>query len=300
MNNCTNPRVLPVWVRVVILYMASSSILSCALSKAIYLGPNDFSQRAGSLPAGETYYADDVNYAEDINGRLPDAVYIKTRTQSFNLYHYYIVREGLVWYKSIDPENEPKDWTLFAGNGLPKNAKSIMEISADADELVALSDEGNFYRYCFDRTIAHKSNEWLDKQGWPEPKQLYFDMRTSKNLSWAIGKRNKHVLYYEDPFGNQHHNGTMEIVTTYVLLEDGQEICYCDPGLPSDFSRNYIGPERGAFIAVSLSASASTMFVINDKGEMYTRLADFDTIGCDPMWFKYTYVPYKFCDKFNI
>jgi hypothetical protein len=26
---------------------------------------------------------------------------------------------------------------------------------------------------------------------------------------------------------------------------------------------------------------------------MYTRLADFDTIGCDPMWFKYTYVPYK-------
>jgi hypothetical protein len=35
------------------------------------------------------------------------------------------------------------------------------------------------------------------------------------------------------------------------------------------------------------------MFVINEAGEMYTRLADFDTTGCDPMWFKYTYVPYK-------
>jgi hypothetical protein len=85
----------------------------------------------------------------------------------------------------------------------------------------------------------------------------------------------------------------MEIATTYALLEDGQEICYADPGLPTDFSRNYIGPDRGAFKAVALSASASTMFVINKAGEMYTRLADFDIIGCNPMLFKYTYIPYK-------
>ncbi|MCL2473094.1 MAG: hypothetical protein FWF26_05380, partial [Treponema sp.] len=78
-----------------------------------------------------------------------------------------------------------------------------------------------------------------------------------------------------------------------VLLDDGQEICYADTGLPSDFSRNYIGPERGTFKAVSLSASASTMFVINDAGEMYTRLADFDTIGGDSMGYQYTYIPYK-------
>jgi hypothetical protein len=100
-------------------------------------------------------------------------------------------------------------------------------------------------------------------------------------------------LYYEDPFGNQHHNGSMEIATTYVLLGDGQEICYADTGLPGDFSRNYVGPERGAFKAVALSASASTMFVINAAGEMYTRIADFDIVGCDPMLFKYTYVPYQ-------
>jgi hypothetical protein len=85
----------------------------------------------------------------------------------------------------------------------------------------------------------------------------------------------------------------MEIATTYVLLEAGQEICYADTGLPPDFSRNYLGPERGAFKAAALSASASTMFVINKEGEMYTRLADFDTTGCDPLWFKYTYIPYK-------
>jgi hypothetical protein len=238
---------------------------------------------------------------ESINGIFPEAVYIKTRTQTFNTYHYYILQDGLIWYKSIDGKKKPFDWTLFQKTGLPHNfwhigfnkPKKIVEISADADELVALSDEGGFYRFCFDIVIAHKSDVWLDRQGWPVEEQLFLDERTAKNRAWAFGKRNSHVLYYEDSFGNQHHNGTMEIATTYILLEDGQEICYADTGLRSDYSRNYIGPERGAFKAIALSVSASTMFVMNDAGEMYTRIADFDIIGCDPMWFKYTYIPYK-------
>jgi hypothetical protein len=266
---------------------------SCAISKALYLGEDIYSSKTGPQSAN-------INN-EDIHGVSPEAVYIKTRTQTFNTYHYYILNDGLIWYKSIDGSQEPAGWTLFQDTGLPHNSwkrgfnkpEKIVEISADADELVALSDEGGFYRYCFDKTISRKSNVWFDRKGWPNEEQLYLDRRAAKNLAWALGKRNAQVLYYEDPFGNQHHNGTMEIATTYVLLEDGQEICYNDTGLPCDFSRNYIGPERGAFKAVSLSASASTMFVINEAGEMYTRLADFDTIGCDPMWFKYTYVPYE-------
>jgi hypothetical protein len=238
---------------------------------------------------------------EDINGILPDAVYIKTRTQTFNTYHYYVLYQGLIWYKSIgsDDGKGPQNWVLFQKTGLPHawrpgfpKPKRIVEIAADADELVALSEEGVFYRYCFDITIAHRSNVWLDKWGWPVAERLYLDKYVAHNIAWTMGKRNSHVLYYEDPFGNQHHNGTMEIATTYMLLEDGQEIRYADTGLRGDFSRNFIGPERGAFKAVSLSASASTMFMINDAGEMYTRIADFDTAGFDPMFFKYTYIPY--------
>jgi hypothetical protein len=238
---------------------------------------------------------------EDINGIFPGAVYIKTRTQTFNSYHYYIIRDGLIWYKSNDNTKEPRDWELFEKTGLPHDPwkfsfarpKKIVNISADADELAALSEDGRFYRFCFDPIIARKTNTWFDRQGWPVEEQLFLDDRTADNTAWALGKRNAHVLYYEDPFGNQHHNGTMEIATTYVLLEDGQEICFADTGLPSDFSRNYLGPERGTFKAIALSASASTMFVMNDAGEMYTRIADFDIIGCDPMFFKYTYIPYK-------
>ncbi|MCL2477905.1 MAG: hypothetical protein FWF22_00280 [Treponema sp.] len=268
--------------------------ISCALTKNLYLGSNDYSQRPGT-PSEEELGT------QNINGYFPDQVYIKTRTQTFNVYHYYILSEGRIWYKSIDPDTEPKDWTLFDDTGLPhrslypgfKNPAAITEISADADELVAVSAEGNFYRYCFDPILTRKSKVWFDRQGWPTEEQLYFDTRTSNNLSWSLGKRNNHVLYTEDIFGNQHNNGLLEIATIYVLLNDGQEICYADSGLPSDFSRNFIGPERGKFISAALSASASTMFVINDVGEMYTRLADFDVTGSNPMGFEYTYVPFK-------
>ncbi|MDR2491494.1 MAG: hypothetical protein LBD20_08860 [Spirochaetaceae bacterium] len=259
---------------------------SCALSKAIYLGRDTYTQRAAPSFSGERYNA------ENVNGVFPESVYIKTRTQTFNTYHYYILHEGRIWYKSIDGEKTPSAWTLFEKTGLPRTGSTVAEISADADEIIALTTGGVFYRYCFDKTIAHKSNVWLETYGWPAQERLALDERVAKNTSWAVGKRNSHVLYYEDSFGNQHHNGTMEIVTIYALLEDGQEICYADTGLPLDFSRNFIGPERGAFKAAALQASASTMFVINQAGEMYTRLADFDTAGCDPMWFKYTYIPY--------
>ncbi|MDR1099415.1 MAG: hypothetical protein LBL28_02930 [Treponema sp.] len=280
----------------VIAALAASLLLSaCALSKAIYVGKDSYADRAGPQPV-ET-----LDEAGELNGVFPQAVYIKTRTQTFNSYQYYLLRDGLIWHKGIDDREGPAEWTLMTKTGLPHNGwqpnfnkpKRIVEISADADELVAISEEGAFYRYCFDRTIAHKSRVWLDRQGWPNEEQLYLDSRTARNLSWALGKRNPQALYYEDPFGNQHHNGTMEIATTYALLEDGQEICYADTGLPGDFSRNFIGPERGAFKAAALSASGSTMFVINDAGEMYTRIADFDIAGCDPMLFSYTYVPYQ-------
>ena len=269
----------------------SFTMLSCAISKAIYLGSDDYTRRTPSSISAEN------RIMENINGIFPETVYIKTRTQTFNTYHYYILYEGRIWFKSINSENEPNNWTLFMSTGLPhktsginfNRTNEIVEISADADELMALSIEGYIYSYRFDLTPSLNAKTWKDRQGWPVEESLYFDHRCSKNRSWALGRRNSHVLYYEDIFGNEHHWGINGISTIYILLEDGQEICYGDSGLPGDFSRNFIGPERGSFKAVSLSASASTMFLINDAGEMYTRLVDFDTIGKDPLFFDYTY-----------
>jgi hypothetical protein len=111
-----------------------------------YLRPRH-SFDTGAFPAGfsaPSYSAEDINGPVS-TGAFPDAVYIKTRTQTFNTYHYYILRDGLIWYKNIVPEKEPKDRTLFEKTGLPHNnekpgfhrTNAIAEISADADELLA-------------------------------------------------------------------------------------------------------------------------------------------------------------------
>ena len=41
-------------------------------------------------------------------------------------------------------------------------------------------------------------------------------------------------------------------------------------------------PRKNQFVAASLSASASTIFVIDAAGNSFTRLADFDTTGHNP------------------
>jgi hypothetical protein len=247
------------------------------------------------LPLSQDRYA-----REDINGPLPDRITLKTRMQSFNSYHSYALRDGRIWYKGLSRATGPTEWSLFMKTGLPHNEKQtdfhtprkIVELSADGDELFALSDEGWLYRIVFDKGYSRKRNYWYDLLGWPTAAPLQMDGAVATNRGWAIGKRNRAVRYYEDIFGNQHHYGTIGILTNYVLMADGQEIRFADVGLPSDFSRTLLGPERGAFIAENISASASTIFLIGAAGEMYTRLADFDTIGCDPMFFKYTYEPY--------
>src|SRR5439155_381971 len=50
-----------------------------------------------------------------------------------------------------------------------------------------------------------------------------------------------------------------------------------------------IGPERGRVRAVDMSASGSTVFVINRFGDMFTRLYDFDISGPDSFFLDYSY-----------
>ncbi|WP_245540198.1 hypothetical protein [Sediminispirochaeta bajacaliforniensis] len=245
-----------------------------------------------SFPLSEKQYLE-----EDINGHLPETIYIKTRTQTFNTNYNFILVDGRIYYKSKDEETKPTNWALLTKTGLPHrrfslnfhHASRIVEISADADELMALSDEGVFYRIKLGYSLRQRKERWYDVQGWPYQSQLKINPLVVGNRAWSIGIRNDQVLWYEDIYHNQHHYGTMGINTIYVLGKEGQEIRFADTGLPSDFSHNLLGPERGSFIAESISASASTMFLINAAGEMYTRLADFDTIGSDPMFYKYTY-----------
>ena len=251
-----------------------------------------------------------VDASANVNGRLPEQVYIKTLTQTFCRDYQFCIVDGRIYYKLMpgaeysNPGLVETDWQLLGETGLPTPRKAsdfplpteIVEISADADTLLAFDSDGGMYQMFTNTNAPGRPFEWIWDFGWPERTHLVQNQLVKNKRAWASAARRQDVLWHEDIYGNPHHYGTMGIETIYFLTEDGQHIRFTDSGLPADFSRSLQGPEEGTFIAENLSASASTLFVINKAGTMYTRLADFDTIGCDPMFFKYTYerLPQKY------
>ena len=234
--------------------------------------------------------------SQDVGGLLPEKVYIRTMTQSYCQYYDFVLVDGRIYGKKTGGGN----WELFKNTGLPYSAPSnfmnrfktperICSICADGDSLYAMDSDGYLY-YCYlNKFSTAPYMQWQKRQGFPANKQFRVTELIQNFRSWSMGARRSEVMWQEDIYGNPHHYGTMGIETYYFLSEDGRQIRFCDSGLPQDTSRIIMGPKDGAFISESLSASASTLFVIGNQGTMYTRLIDFDTMGCDPIFFQYTY-----------
>lgn len=231
--------------------------------------------------------------AENINGALPEKIYVNTLTQVSSFGFDFCLQDGRIYHKK-SKENE---WSLMPPEGLPFSEtdesfihpEKIVEIAADADCLYAFSNAGVLYRYYFRKIKTELVRTWIMNFGWPLPSVLKQNILVSDKRGWGMAVRREDILWYEDIYGNQHHYGTMGLETLYFLSADGRSIHFTDSGLPADFSHLIQGPEDGRFVAENISVSGSTIFLINENGEMYTRLIDFDTMGCDPMFFKYTY-----------
>ena len=234
-----------------------------------------------------------------INGYMPETVHVSTLTQAFCKGYSFSLHDGRIWMKQ-DGEHE---WALFLDTGLPHRTGSrrlsgnewfdppntVQEICADADCIYVYDDNGQIYRCYLDDTTADPAFTWFNNFGFPKKQIFKLNALVAGKRGWGMGVRRKDILWYEDIFGNQHHFGTMGLETLYYLTADGREIRFTDSGLPADFSRTILGPERGSFIARNISVSGDTLFLINDYGEMYTRLIDFDTMGSDPIFFTYSY-----------
>ncbi|HNX60926.1 MAG TPA: hypothetical protein PKK43_17630, partial [Spirochaetota bacterium] len=94
------------------------------------------------------------------------------------------------------------------------------------------------------------------------------------------------VSYWEDADGNRTEFGFT--ATIYVVDPDGQRIRYTDTGLPMSWHKAFASPERGRFIIEEISAAASTVFVVNRTGKMYTRMMDYEMEGgCPALKFVY-------------
>ena len=218
----------------------------------------------------------------------PDKVYFRTSTRSFNVKYYVALHEGQIWVKpNEEMTGDSGEWQLLGATGKPSGNKLtnfgvpdlIEKISADGVHLMAISDSGNFYRGSDMTTNIHDYFTWTDEWGGVGANGPGMVTEFSIKSGWSVSDSHPFgVKQYEDPNGTVHDVGA-GVAHVYRLSEDGYRLHFNDWWLPNDWSREICTPQRGVFKAVNISVSASTIFLISENGEMYTRLYDFDTGG---------------------
>jgi len=218
---------------------------------------------------------------------LPEQLTLKTPTQTFTTTHEVALHDGRLWWRRLGGK-----WTLLPPDGLPaprgrlealkelaadlpvlpapfRRPERIEAISADGDNLIAIGPGGTVY-YAKLSTL-----EWVDDWG---PSGMKGPLSVKGLDAYAMSHRK---IPYEDLDGNP-HPVSAGVTTLYGLRDGGRSLVYADPWLPPKFERVICLPERGRFVASALSASASTVFVMDASGKSYTRLVDFDIHGDNP------------------
>ncbi|MFH1466518.1 MAG: hypothetical protein ABIO70_19190 [Pseudomonadota bacterium] len=223
---------------------------------------------------------------------LPDRVHLRTATTSFNTDWYVALLDGVIWVKpNEETTGEEGDWRLLGAEGLPDGDRldnwgppaAIAELSSDGVHLHALSEAGHFYRGSDMTTDIHDYFEWTDAWGGLTGTGDGLSREFSTRCGWDVSDSHPFgVASYEDTNGTSHSVGA-GVAHLYRLGEEGRRIFFNDWYLPNDWSRQICGPERGTFQALDISVSASTIFLVGHRGELYTRLYDFDTGGENPL-----------------
>ncbi|MEV6064392.1 hypothetical protein AB0L62_30720 [Nocardia asteroides] len=214
---------------------------------------------------------------------LPDQVYLRGTTESFNRRWSFAARDGNVYVKEAAAQG---GWRAVALPGCL--AGTIAGVSADDDEVMMIDRDGRFVT--MDHALsAPKDWNWSSRYGtplWTGPGNTLPPGALS--WSWSVLSPNEdHV--WTDTAGNEHPVGGAKVSHVFALTHGGQRIQYVDPWLPVDHSYEMGLPFGGRFQAVALSTSASTSLIVNRYGDFYTRLYDFDISGADTVFFRYSY-----------
>ena len=79
---------------------------------------NDYEEHARAMAGAEEIHMADTESINNVNGQLPDKVYIKTATQTFNKDYQFCLAEGRIFYKSRTGAKGPSEWEPLE-TGLP-------------------------------------------------------------------------------------------------------------------------------------------------------------------------------------
>jgi hypothetical protein len=221
------------------------------------------------------------------SGSLPDRVWLRSTTDTFNRRYYFALRGGQIYFKpNVERTGTDGPWralpvpACFAGD--------VQAISADDDEMLAIDSQRRIYT--MDGALSDPALfNWTSRWGplfWTGPGGTL--PANPIAWSWSVLSPDEDRTW-TDSAGTQHPVGGAKVSHIYLLRQGGQRITYTDPWLPNDDSYEVCGPLRGRLQSVNLSSAGSTVFVIDRFGDMYTRLYDFDISGADTVYFHYTY-----------
>lgn len=238
----------------------------------------------GVSPKSPIYYKFTCSKSfDDAIKELPDTIYFRNKSENFNSSNEFVLKEGIIWYRKRGASSLWKPLPLHPDLATPK------EIGTDSEHFVAIDQSGKIFSIK-DKALSEEITERDWRKTWGAPLWTGAGMEiplTTK--SWEISFFSpSEDKFYVDSAGNKHGIG-VGCSSLYLLSKDGQRITYLDPWLPSDLSYEICSPVRGLFQSEKLSASGSTIFVINKYGDMYTRDYDFDISGGNDVILNYTY-----------
>lgn len=230
-----------------------------------------------------------------------EAVFVADSEHAMNQEFFFKIQEGRIWYKAIAaPKRSP--WKLFGDDGLPPHGRMIKAISSDGLNVIAVDDSAvinyvhteaiHFHLTDDDWIIDSIDLDWTDQwlavpiagsiKTFLGNNQLRLPEQCQQ---FAISQKGSETGYYTDIGGKVQPEFLVGVTTLYALNADGR-IYFADPWLANGFNNELTAPEEGQFVAEAMAAAASTVFLFrrNEVGIpcMYTRFADFDSLGSNP------------------
>jgi hypothetical protein len=223
----------------------------------------------------------------------PTHVVFASDTVALGSHQVYVVNDGKVWTAQWDraTNDVTLPYTLFQQTGQPLATDRVTELRVksvyadETDRVLVVTVDGLMHRY--------GDNVWDSMWGLPYPVVGSADTFHFPDVEqFAYSQRNKELLYVEDTNGSQFHFGSTGTTSIYATSRDGRRILLGDPWFPADWAREVCVPPSPAgkeTVLASIATSGLTVMVVNNRGEVFTRLHEYDTNGGTPFFgFSYT------------
>ncbi|MBF0367119.1 MAG: hypothetical protein HQK50_16205 [Oligoflexia bacterium] len=269
--------------------------LSQLLHKIKHSWPSPFPHKISLRDGKSKEFTNNFYYYLNPHDHL---IYVKPNYEIEPSEHKYL--QGGELHKLSDKESlgNTAEWNLFDRVGGPLSLldadEFIAEIAAASDIVIAKTNKDRYYFY--QPTYAELPSKWRREEGVLAGELFAPFGQKSWSLNTACAVRKEYrrtsefmhprdiVEYYTDGAGQKIALGFC--ATLFSLDKDGHTLSYWDTGLPANFSRFILSPQKGDFTIDGFSSAGSTLFVTGTdregKRKMFTRLFDYDVYGGNP------------------